>query len=128
MNADRSLLVVMTGDEASGEDRQSTGERWPEPNAAPAGKNQAKGYQKRRFARQVSRKEQQKSEAGISGKKKEQKGGQECGVKQVREVVIVEYIHPEGHEENSGGNNKGSAPGPQQPGHQPQQRHQANDT
>ncbi len=49
-------------------------------------------------------------------------------MQQVGQVVIVEDIDPEGHQENRSKDRSGRPPRPQQPGHQSEQRDQANDT
>ncbi len=46
-------------------------------------------------------------------------------MQRVGQVVIVEDIDPEGHEEDGSEDDRGGLPGPQQPGYQGEQRDQA---
>ena len=58
----------------------------------------------------------------------QQNGCQDGGMQRVGQVVIVEDIDPEGHEEDRGKDDRGGLPGPQQRSHQGEQRDQADDT
>ena len=96
-------------------------------NASPAGKNQTGRQQKSGLPRQVGGKEQEQGQSGVTKEQAEQDCRQNGGMQQVGQIVIVENIDPEGHQENSRKDRDGSPPGPQQPGHQGDQRHHADD-
>ncbi len=79
------------------------------------------------LARQVGGKEQEQGQSVVAKEQAEQDSRQNGGMQQVGQIVIVENIDPERHQENSRKDRNGSPPGPQQPGDQGNQRHQAND-
>ena len=120
-------MAVVPADQNAGGHGQNPDPGRTKWNAPPAGENQTQGQQKSGLARQVRGKEQEQGQSGAAEEQAEQDSRENGGVQRIGQIVIVENIDPERHQENSRKDRNGSPPGPKQPCDQGDQRHQAND-